>query len=418
MEQIVSEENLRSAFKKVKSNKGAAGVDKLNMEQTQKYFEEHSERLIGKLLRGTYHPKPTRRVGIKKPEGGERKLGIPTILDRVFQQAIAQVISPLFEEDFSEYSYGFRPGKSAHQAIRQAKQYVEQGYTTVVDIDLENFFDRVNHDKLMNLVAKKIQDKLVLHLIGRYLRAGTIEDNTFNPGKEGTPQGSPLSPLLSNILLNELDKELTKRGHRFCRYADDCNIYVKTQKAGERVMKSITEFLEKKLKLKVNELKSRVSPVTEVKFLGFSFWKGKDGGYKIIVHKKALRKFKDKVKQITRASSGSSAQRRIAELNPLLRGWGNYFKLVEFPKYMKDLDGWIRRRLRMCYWKDWKQARTRFRYLRKLGASVKDAAIGYSRNKSWRMSRNPVIHRTLNDKHFENLGYISLDSIYAKAQLG
>ena len=328
LEKVLDRENLNLAYKRVKKNGGSHGVDGMKVEELLPYLKQHGENLKQTLLEGKYRPQPVRRVEIPKPDGGIRLLGIPTVVDRMIQQAIAQVLSPIFEKEFSNYSYGFRPGRNAHHAIKQAEQYINEGYNVVVDLDLEKFFDRVNHDKLMYLLAKRISDKRILKLIRAYLESGVMLGGLASPTREGTPQGGPLSPLLSNVMLHELDKELERRGHRFCRYADDCNIYVKSKKSGNRVMDSVSQFIEKRLKLKVNREKSAVDYPTNRKFLGFSFYYLK-GIARIRVHPKSLKRLKAKLKELTGRSIGISMEARIDKLNQTIRGWVNYYNLAD-----------------------------------------------------------------------------------------
>ncbi len=362
MEAIVEATNLEKAYKQVKRNKGSAGVDKMTVDELLDHLKLHGVQIKKQLLDGTYNPMPVRRVEIPKPDGGIRKLGIPTVLDRFIQQAVGQVLNQIYDSTFSESSFGFRPRRCAQDAIKQSKRYVEEGYKIVVDIDLEKFFDKVQHDVLMNKLKQRIKDARVLKLIRKYLKAGIMNDNNeVIEATEGTPQGGPLSPLLSNILLDYLDKELEKRGHKFCRYADDCNIYVKTQKSGERVMGSVTKLISEKLKLKVNKDKSAVSHVKNRKFLGYGIRMLK-GGALIKPHKKSVEKFKLKVKSAMRSGRGQNIKRFINEvLNPILRGWHQYFKISTVTQVFKDLDEWIRRRIRMIYWRQLKNNKTRFK---------------------------------------------------------
>lgn len=409
LEKILSRENMNLSIKRVKANKGSHGVDGRSIEETYKYLKDHSME-IGKALReGTYKVQPVRRVEIPKSDGGVRLLGIPTVLDRIIQQAIMQVISPIFDRDFSKNSYGFRPGKSARQAVLQAREYISMGYTWVVDIDLEKFFDRVNHDILMSRVARKIKDKRVLKLIRQYLNAGVMINGVVLSSYEGTPQGGNLSPLLANIILDDLDKELERRGHKFCRYADDCNIYVKSRKAGERVMNNISEFIEKELKLKVNRNKSAVDKPIRRRFLGFSFYYKSDKTIGIRVDKKSVKRLKKNVKKSTGRSNGKSIQDKIKDLNYKTIGWINYFSIADIKTLCRELDKWIRRRLRMCMWKQWKRIKTRHDNLIKLGIDNYEAwEWANTRKGYWRVSNSCILAVTLTNKVLEGMGFVSL----------
>jgi RNA-directed DNA polymerase len=408
MERICHKANLNQAYKRVKANKGAAGVDGLTVGELSAYIREHKEQLIQSLLDGSYEPQPVRKLMIPKHGGGERQLGIPTVVDRLIQQAIHQVLEPMFDEGFSESSFGFRPKRSAHDAIKQAKSYVESGHNWVVDIDLEKFFDRVNHDILMSRLARKIGDKRLLKLIRRYLTSGIMQDGVIINRYEGTPQGGPLSPLLSNILLDELDKELERRGHKFCRYADDQNIYVRSKRAGERVYVSIQKFLETKLKLKVNDEKSTVSRVCKRKFLGYRLL----NNGKLTVSPASIQRVKDKIRQLTGRSRGRSFECVIAELNSYLRGWLNYYRLAETKSLWQSLDSWIRRKLRCYRLKQRKRGSSISKLLISLGVSVVDArqmGSGW-----WKMSRTEPVQRALNIAWFETQGLMSLYKQWSK----
>src|ERR1039457_3445602 len=343
MEEVCERENLKAALRRVKANKGSPGVDGMTVIGIKDYLKQHWPAIREQLLNGTYEPKPVRRVDIAKPDGGVRKLGIPTVLDRFIQQAVMQVLQRQWDRTFSEYSYGFRPGLSGQQAVAQAQQYIAEGHGWCVDLDLEKFFDRVNHDKLMGQIAKRVEDKRLLKLIRAFLNAGVMENGLVSPSVEGTPQGGPLSPLLSNLVLDELDRELERRGHRFVRYADDSNIYVRSERAGQRVMESITRFITDKLKLKVNESKSAVAKPQERKFLGFSFTSGKELKRKIAP--KAITQFKERIREITAKSRGRSMEKVMEELARYVRGWRGYFGFCETPSVLRDLDSWIRRRV-------------------------------------------------------------------------
>jgi len=418
LEKVIDRNNLNLAFKRVKKNGGSHGVDGMKVEELLPHLKQHGEQIKRDLLEGKYRPQPVRRVEIPKPNGGGvRLLGIPAVVDRMLQQAIAQVLTPIFEKEFSDYSYGFRPGKSAHDAIKQAQVYLNEGYTTVVDIDLENFFDRVNHDKLMYLLSKRISDKRLLKLIRRYLESGVMVGGLVSPSREGTVQGGPLSPLLSNVMLHELDMELEKRGHRFCRYADDCNCYVKSRRAGERVMSSISEFIEQRLKLKVNRDKSAVDYVNRRKFLGFSFYRAK-GEYRIRVDAKSLKRLKDKLRLLTYRSNGWSIDARIYRLNQVIRGWVNYFSLADMRSHCLLLDEWLRRRLGMCYWKQWKKVKTKHTNLVKLGIPVWKAwEYANSRKGYWHIANSWIMHRSLTNAYLEKAGLHSLSYVYFNLNL-
>lgn len=375
MPRILSRENMLTAWQSVKRNAGAAGIDKMTVEKLPAWLRANWEQIKADLLAGRYHPQPVRRVDIPKPGGGIRTLGIPTVCDRLIQQAIHQVLSPLWDPEFSDHSHGFRPGRGAHQAVKAAQAHVEAGHRWVVDIDLEKFFDRVNHDILMARLARKIRDKTLLRLIRRYLEAGMMNEGIVEQRTEGTPQGGPLSPLLSNILLDDLDKELEKRGHRFERYADDCNIYVKSKVAGERVLASVTKFVEKKLKLKVNAAKSAVDRPWNRKVLGYSMTNHLKPKLKAAAA--SVARLKDKVRQLWRQSRGRNLKRFIQEdLNPVLRGWATYYRLSGVKVIFEELDAWIRRKLRCSQWRQWKRGRTRIKELCKLGVDQERARAG------------------------------------------
>jgi RNA-directed DNA polymerase len=407
MEEVLAAENLRKALKRVQSNKGSAGVDGMSVTALPGFLKEHWPRIREELLAGCYKPQPVKRVQIPKPDGGERGLGIPTVLDRFIQQALLQVFQPLWEPDFSDHSYGFRPGRSAHQAVARAQGYIAEGYRIVVDMDLEKFFDRVNHDDLMNLLARRVGDKRVLKLVRGYLNAGVLENGLVKAVGEGTPQGGPLSPLLSNIVLDRLDQELERRGHRFVRYADDCNVYVKSERAGQRVLESIGAFIEEKLRLKLNREKSAVGRPTERKFLGFSFTGGKEPKRRIAP--KALNRLKARIAELTRRTRGVSLERMTKELAQYLIGWRGYFGFCQTPSVLKVLDGWIRRRLRSVLWKQWKRGRIRYRELRDRGVSKALAAqTAGSSHGPWRISKSPALSVALPNAFFTRLGLPAL----------
>jgi len=411
MERILSRENLLSALKRVERNKGSHGVDGMPVQNLRKHILTHWESMRMELLQGTYEPQSVRRVEIPKPDGGVRLLGIPTVIDRFIQQAIAQVLSSLYDPMFSDHSYGFRPNRSAHDAVRKAKGYIREGNRWIIDIDLEKFFDKVNHDRLMGTLAKRIKDKRLLRLIRKYLKSGIMINGIVTLSEEGTPQGGPLSPLLSNIVLDELDKELEKRGHKYVRYADDCNIYVKTQRAGNRVMNSVTSFIEGKLKLKVNLNKSAVDRPWKRKFLGFSFTNGKEP--KVRIAKESVKRMKSKIREITSRKKPYSMEYRIEKLNQYLMGWCGYFALADTPSLFIKFDSWIKRRLRMCMWKNWKKPSTKVRKLIGLGVPKGKAyEWGNSRKNYWRISKSPILHRTLGNSYWSSQGLKSLISRY------
>jgi RNA-directed DNA polymerase len=401
MESICDPANLDIAMAKVIANGGAPGVDGMRVTQLEKYFERHRDRITGELLAGTYQPQPVQRVEIPKPDGGVRKLGIPTAVDRVIQQAILLVLSPQWDEMFSENSFGFRPGRSAQDAVAQAQTYLVEGYTWVVDMDLEKFFDRVNHDVLMSRVARRVEDKRLLKLIRAFLNSGVMIDGLAEATPEGTPQGGPLSPILSNLLLDDLDRELESRGLRFARYADDCNIYVKSKRAGERVLQSVTRWLATKLRLKVNQTKSAVDRPWNRKFLGYSFTTQR----KRAIAPKSKAKFKKRIRQLTKRNRGSSLQRVVSELRSYLLGWRGYFGFCQTPSVLQNLDSWIHRRLRCYAWKQWKTGSRRFAELRRLGIGKDLAAqTAGSRKGFWHLSRSPALNMALSRAHLVELG--------------
>src|SRR3989454_645183 len=386
MEEVCERENLKEALRQVKANKGSSGVDGMTVMALTDYLRRHWPAIREQLLNGTYEPKPVRRVEIPKPDGGVRKLGIPTLLDRFIQQAVMQVLQRRWDRTFSDHSYGFRPGRSAHQAVAQAQQHIAEGRSWCVDLDLEKFFDRVNHDKLMGQIAKRVEDKRLLKLIRAFLNAGVMENGLVSPSVEGTPQGGPLSPLLSNLVLDVLDRELERRGHRFVRYADDCNIYVRSERAGQRVMESITRFITQKLKLKVNEAKSAVARPQERKFLGFSFAAGPD--IKRTIAPKSLDRFKQRIRDITRRAKGVSIKTTMEELAPYMRGWRNYFGFCETPEVLIALTRWVRLRLRAALWRQWKTPRRRRAALIALRVSGELRNMAGSGRGPWHLARS------------------------------
>ena len=404
---VVERQNLLQALHRVERNKGASGIDGMEIKSLRPYLVLHWNEIRFQLLNGTYKPQPVRRVEIPKPDGGMRLLGIPTVLDRLIQQALLQVLSPLFDSTFSPYSYGFRPGRKAQDAVKQAQAYIREGYRFVVDMDLEKFFDKVNHDILMAKIARLVADKRILKLIRCYLQAGIMVNGCCIASEEGTPQGGPLSPLLANIMLDDFDKELTRRGHRFVRYADDCNIYIKSHRAGERVLQNLKAYVEERLKLKVNMEKSAVDRPWKRKFLGFSFTSNKEP--KIRIAPKALKRFKEKVRELTSRRKSQSMEYRMLKLNEYLRGWTGYFRLADTRSIFKSLDEWIRRRLRMCLLKQWKKSKTKRRSLVQLGISTEWASlISGSRKKYWRLSKTPQLNKALGIAYWRNQGLCSL----------
>jgi RNA-directed DNA polymerase len=407
MEEVCERENLRAALKRVRANQGCPGVDGMTVEELPAYLEQHWPAIREQLLSGTYKPKPVQRKEIAKPDGGVRKLGIPTVLDRFVQQAVQQVLQKQWDPTFSEYSYGFRPGRSTKQAVAQAQQYIAEGYSWCVDFDLEKFFDRVNHDKLMGAIAKRVGDKRLLKLIRAFLNAGVMENGLESPSVEGTPQGGPLSPLLSNLVLDELDQELERRSHRFVRYADDCNVYVRSKRAGRRVMESVKRFITDQLKLKVNESKSAVAKPQQRKFLGFSFTGGKQLKRKIAP--KAVDRFKERVREITQESRGRSMETVMEKLARYLRGWRGYFGFCETPAVLKELDSWIRRRVRCAFWRQWKTGRKRYAELVRRGVNGREAAkAAGSRCGPWRVSQSPALDQALSNAYLASFGLPSL----------
>lgn len=411
MQIVCSHDNIRRAYKRVKQNKGVAGIDGMVTGEFADWYRKEGENLLRELQSGRYQPQAVKPVEIRKPNGGMRRLGIPTVTDRIIQQAIAQVLSPLYEREFSDHSYGFRPNRNAHQALRKAAGYVESGRTIVVDMDLENFFDVVHHNRLMHRLTEIIGDKTLLKLIRKYLQSGILIDGVVSQRTEGTPQGSPLSPLLSNIVLDELDKELEERGHKFVRYADDCNIFVRSQKAGERVKQSVSNFIRDKLKLKVNEEKSRVCPSSQTKFLGYTIQR--DGN--LAIAKESLRRIKDKIRKITKRNRGRSFYQIITELTPALRGWLMYFQYARCQHLLRNLDSWIRRKLRCYRIKQCKRTYTLQKFLVSLGvANWQSWILALSGKGFWRLSGCPQVHQALGTQWFDTLGLYNLSLNYAR----
>src|SRR5215472_9996291 len=409
MEAICDPDNIEAALRAVVRNKGAPGIDGITVKQLPGVLNARWPEIEEQLLQGRYQPQPVRRVKIPKPDGGTRNLGIPTVIDRVIQQAVLQRLQPRWDPTFSEHSYGFRPGRSAHQAVTQAQAYVIEGYRFVVDLDLAKFFDRVNHDRLMTAVAARVSDRRVLRLIRGYLTAGALDGGLFEESREGTPQGGPLSPLLSNLVLDELDHELERRGHRFVRYADDCNVYVRSEKAGRRVMASLTHFIEGRLKLQINTEKSAVARPWQRSFLGFTV--RDDPLFRRCIADKAVARFKHRVRELTRRHRGVSLERMIADLNPFVRGWAGYFGFSQWSE-LPSLDGWLRRRLRCVAWVQWKTRGQRYRELRRLRVSERSASAAvFSSKGPRRLSFSDALHRAFTNARFRRLGLISMDAL-------
>lgn len=417
LDKVLVRDNLLKALKRVESNKGASGVDGMPVGELRPFLNTHWVFIKSELLDGTYKPSAVKKVEIPKPNGGKRMLGIPTVLDRFIQQGISQYLIYLYDKGFSDRSYGFRPGRSAHQAVKQAQKYLNQGYTYVIEIDLEKFFDMVNHDRLMSILSREIHDKTLLKLIAKYLRAGIMTDGKIEARSKGTPQGSPLSPVLSNIILDELDKQLEKRGHKFVRYADDLSIYVRSMKSAMRVQESIFKFIEGKLKLKVNRRKSKISRPVKSAILGFSFYKDAKG-WQIRIGEKSYLHFKSKVRRLTSRRWSISIAGRLERLNAFSKGWINYFRIAKCRSRLRDLDGWVRFRLRMCIWKCWKKIRTRVVNLIKLGMDKFHAYLnGNTRKKYCRIAHSGILHTTMTIEYFTNLGHVKLEDMYLKCHV-
>ncbi len=417
LEFVVSPSNLNAAYRQVKRNKGAGGVDKMEVESLKDYLVGHKEELITAIQKGKYCPNPVRRVEIPKENGSKRQLGIPTVVDRVIQQAITQVLTPIYEPQFSLYSYGFRPKRNAHQALRQCQKYITEGYNYAVDIDLEKFFDKVNHSKLIEVLSRKVKDGRVISLIHQYLNAGVIVKQKFEPSTQGVPQGGPLSPLLSNIMLNELDRELEARGHKFVRYADDMVILCKSMRSAQRILESITRFIEGKLFLRVNREKSKVCHVRGVKFLGYSFYKYKGKG-RLRIHPKSVQKMKAKIKMLTSRSNGWGNERRKEALRQYITGWVQYFKLADMDRLLVVTDEWYRRRIRMVIWKQWKRIRTRLKNLIKLGINKSKAwEWANTRKGYWRIAGSFILSRTITNDRLREAGYVFFSEYYRKVRV-
>ena len=418
LEKILERDNLNEAYKKVKSNKGAGGIDKMGVNELLPYLRENKGEIVEAIQKGKYKPNPVKRVEIPKDDKGNfRKLGIPTVVDRMIQQAITQILTPIYEKQFSENSYGFRPERSAHDAIRKSKENINEGYKYVVDMDLEKYFDTVNQSKLIEIISRTIKDGRVISLIHKYLKAGVIVKHKYEETQKGVPQGGCISPILSNIMLNELDKELEKRGHRFIRYADDLMIFCKSKRSAKRTLKNIISFIENKLFLKVNKEKTVVDYIGKVKFLGFSFYVYK-GEARIRIHPKSVNKMKNRIKELTGRSKGYSNEERIIKIKQYITGWINYFKLADMIKLLKEIDNWMRRRIRMVYWKQWKKVRTRYKNLKKLGLNH-ESALKYANTRKgyWRISNSPVLSTTLRNEVLKEKGIIFFFEYYRQVRV-
>ncbi len=416
IEDVFSTDNLNAAYKKVVSNKGAPGIDGITVNELRDYWLAHADQIQREITRGTYTPNPVRKVEIPKPGGGIRVLGVPCVVDRLILQSLHQVLSPIFEEGFSDFSFGFRPKRSAHDALKLAVEHIAVGNTWVVNVDLEKFFDRVNHDILMSRIARKIEDKLVLKLIRRYLQAGIMDNGVIQPRREGTVQGAPLSPLLSNIMLDDLDKELEERGHRFCRFADDFNVYVKSKRAGERVMESIERFLWNKLKLPINKEKSLVVRSSQHVYLGYGFYGYKNPRLKIAP--KSYERLKNKIRESLPRWRGMKLQTVIKEINRMVQGWIVYFRLADGKAKIEKLESWILRHLRCIVWRQWKTSRTRFNKLRSYGVNRSKAArAAWGRSGPWYSSATSAMNFALPRVYFQSLGWLGLSNLYNKFKL-
>ena len=415
MEQILHKDNLNKAYKKVKSNKGAGEVDGMSVDELLGFLRDNQKQLIQQIKDGKYKPNPVRRVEIPKETKGEfRKLGVPTVVDRVFQQAITQVLSPIYEKQFSENSFGFQPNRGAHDALKQCQTNVNDGYVYVVDMDLEKFFDTVSQSKLIEVLSRTIKDGRVISLIHKYLNAGVISRGMFEKTAVGMPQGGPLSPLLSDIMLNEMDKELTRRGHRFVRYADDCMIFCKSRKSAERTLENIVPYIEGKLFLKVNRTKTSVAHISKVKYLGYSFYRYK-GKCRFRVHPKSVEKMKNKIRELTDRSNGWGNEYRALKLTQFIRGWVNYFGKADMKSLLRSNDEWLRHRIRAIYWKQWKKVKTKFKELKKLGVEEEKAWIcANMRNGNWYCSGYFVLQTAFNNKKLRELGYPTFTEFYLK----
>jgi len=417
LERILSSDNMNEAYQKVKRNKGAGGVDQMEMDELLEHLKTHREEILTSLLKGSYKPYPVKRVEIPKENGKTRKLGIPTLRDRVVQQAILQVLSPIYEKQFVETSYGFRPNRGCHDALKKCQEYANQGYWYVIDIDLEKFFDTVNQSMLMEILSRLIKDNRVLSLIQKFLNAGIMDRGMFIRSDVGVPQGGPISPLLANIMLNELDQKLEEWGYRFVRYADDLMIFTKSKRAGQRQFQRVSKFIEGKLKLKINKEKTSITRLNQIKYLGYGFYRIK-GKCRFRVHPKSITKLKDKLRETTGRSNGMSIEGRKTKLNQIIRGWVRYFKLADMKAIMQSIDEWLRRRIRMITWKRWKKVRTKFENLRKLGVAKEKAWEWANTRKSyWHTANSWILATTLTNARFEKQGYLSLLKYYLEVRV-
>ncbi|WP_196596311.1 group II intron reverse transcriptase/maturase [Pectinatus frisingensis] len=415
LEKILERDNMNLAYLRVKRNKGAGGMDGMQVDELLPYLKDHKDELLQQLKRGKYKPNPVRRVEIPKEERGKfRKLGIPTVVDRVIQQAIAQVLTPIYETQFSEHSYGFRPGRGAHDALKACQKIADRGNVYTVDMDLEKFFDTVSQSKLIEVLSRSVKDGRVISLIHKYLNAGVLEHGIYAKTPQGVPQGGPLSPLLSNIMLNELDKEITRRGHEFIRYADDCVILCKSRKSAERTLENLLPFIERKLFLKVNQEKTKLAHISQIKYLGYALYRSK-GKYKLRIHPKSIAKMKGKVRVLTARSNGWSNEGRKDKINQFVRGWVQYFRLADMKGMLREIDKWVRNRIRLIYWKQWKRIRTRFEKLKQFGIEAREAwKFANTRKGLWRTVHSPILSKSLGNKEIASLGYMTMTDYYLK----
>jgi group II intron reverse transcriptase/maturase len=417
LEKILSRDNMNQAYLKVKRNKGAGGVDNMEIEELLEHLKTHREEILASLLKGSYKPQPVKHVEIPKEKGKTRKLGIPTLTDRVIQQATLQILSPIYEKQFSESSYGFRPNRGCHEALKRCQEYANQGYWYVIDMDLEKFFDKVNQSMLIEILSRTIKDNRVISLIHKFLNAGIMDRGIFIKSEVGVPQGGPISPLLANIMLNELDQNLDKWGYRYVRYADDIMIFTKSKRAGQRQYQRVNKFIEGKLKLKINKDKTTITTLDKVKYLGYAFYRIKDK-WRFKVHPTSIRKLKDKLRVVTSRSNGMSIEGRKEKLNQIIRGWVQYFKLADMKAIMKSIDEWLRRRIRMITWKRWKKVKTKFENLQKLGVAKQKAWEWANTRKSyWHIANSWILTTTLTNARFEKQGYLSFIKYYLEVRV-